>query len=86
MKSRSNRQFPAKQSEEVVMSRDYSSLHTKQLLNLLQSFRKGYSPFEEQINFEVESTAVRAELAKRPHIPNKVESRVIRQAAAKKGR
>ena len=68
------------------MSRDYSKLHTKQLLNLLQSFRKGYSPFEEQINFETEGKLVRDELAKRPHIPNKVESRVIRQAAAKKGR
>lgn len=68
------------------MSRDYSKLHTKQLLNLLEGFRKGYSPFEEQINFELESKAVRAELAGRPHIPNKAEAKVIRQAAAKKGR
>lgn len=68
------------------MSRNYAQLHTKQLLNLLKGFRRGYSPFEEQIDFGVEINLVRAELATRPHVPNKTESRVIRQAAAKKGR
>ena len=69
-----------------MMSREYAKLHTKQLLNLLAGYRRGYSPFEEQIDFDKESELVREELAKRPHIPNKTESRAIRQAAAKKGR
>ncbi|MNE32958.1 hypothetical protein D3C80_1265960 [compost metagenome] len=68
------------------MSRDYAKLHTKQLLNLLRCYHRGYSPFEERIDFDVESKLVREELSKRPHIPNKTESRMIRQAAAKKGR
>lgn len=68
------------------MSRNYSQLHTKQLLGLLDCFRKGYSPFEEQTDFAVESKAVREVLAGRPHVPNKAEAKAIRQAAAKKGR
>lgn len=68
------------------MSRDYSKLHTKQLLSLLAGYRRGYSPFEEQIDFVVESDLVRAELAGRPHVPNKAEAKALRQASAKKGR
>lgn len=63
---------------------DYTNLHTKQLLNLLHSFRQSYSPFEFQIDFNVEYERIKAELAKRPHIPNKIEAKAIRKAKAKK--
>lgn len=66
------------------MSQDYTKLHTKQLLAQLHNFRRGYADCEEQIDFEKEIIAVKAELAKRPHVPNKAEAKLLRQIAAKR--
>lgn len=66
------------------MSQDYTKLHTKQLLAKLHNYRKGYADVEEQIDFPKEMALIKAELSKRPHVPNKAEAKVIRQKAAKR--
>lgn len=61
--------------------------HTRQLLNWLQRARRcggGYSPCDQAPGTFLSVTALKAELATREHIPNKAESRAIRQAAAKR--
>lgn len=63
---------------------DYTKYHTKQLLNLLHSFRQPYSPFEFRIDFNAEYERIKAELDKRPRVPNKIEAKAIRKAKAKK--
>ena len=78
------------------MSQDLTKLHTKQLLAMLHNFRVGYyagyqvaSPASNPVEqFEDEITkqlaALKAELAKRLHIPNKAEAKRICQEAAKR--
>lgn len=66
------------------MSQDYTKLHTKQLLAKLHNYRKGYADVEVQIDFPKEIIRIKAELAKRPHVPNKAEAKRIRQEAAKR--
>lgn len=63
--------------------------HTRQLLNWLRGARAcggSYSPCDEAPGTFLSIEALKAELATREHIPNKAESRAIRQAAAKRGR
>lgn len=73
------------------MSQDWSKLHTKQLLAMLHNYRVGYSnnehygtPDEKHAAVLKEMVALKAELAKRPHIPNKAEAKKIRQEAARR--
>lgn len=74
------------------MSQDLTKLHTKQLLAMLHNLRAGYS---NEVNYgdefaaatvaiTGEMAALKAELAKRPHVPNKAEAKKIRQEAAKR--
>lgn len=71
------------------MSQDWSKLHTKQLLAILHNYRVGYS-FNTDNGIPNEAAdlkamiALKAELAKRPHVPNKAEAKKIRQEAAKR--
>lgn len=71
------------------MSQDWSKLHTKQLLAILHNYRCGYS-FNSDNGIPNEADdlkamiALKAELAKRPHVPNKAEAKAIRQKAAKR--
>lgn len=63
--------------------------HTRQLLPWLRRARAcggSYSPCEQAPGTHLTITALKAELATREHVPNKAESRALRQAAAKKGR
>jgi hypothetical protein len=63
--------------------------HTRVLLKWLRSARAcggSFSPCEESPGTFLSIEALKAELATREHIPNKAESRAIRQAAAKRGR
>ncbi|MGK5015207.1 hypothetical protein [Janthinobacterium sp. HLS12-2] len=76
-----------------ALAQDLPALHGKQLLALLRRLRAaqsnqqnyaGASPAQAEQQFGAAIAAVKAELAKRPHILNKQESRALRQAAAKK--
>ncbi|MGK5047120.1 hypothetical protein ACQ4WP_14645 [Janthinobacterium sp. GB4P2] len=76
-----------------VLAQDLASLHGKQLLALLRRLRAaqsnqhnyaGASPAQAEQQFGAAIAAVKAELATRPHILNKQESKALRQAAAKK--
>ena len=76
-----------------VLAQDLRALHGKQLLALLRRLRAAQSNQQHYAGASVEQAeqqfgaaiaAVKAELAKRPHILNKQESRALRQAAAKK--
>lgn len=61
------------------------SRHTKELLIFLDKARKcggGYSPFDNDICFTIEE--IKSELTTREHIPNKKESKLIRQNKALK--
>lgn len=78
------------------MSQDLTKLHTKQLLAMLHNLRAGYSNevnygsltpedfTEVTVGVEKRLSALKAELAKRPHVPNKAEAKKIRQEAAKR--
>lgn len=76
------------------MSQDLTKLHTKQLLAQLHNLRAGYSQYiyvdslsmtaEEASGTQLRINAIKAELAKRPHIPNKAEAKRIRQEKAKR--
>ena len=60
--------------------------HTRQLLNWLRAARAcggSYSPCEEATGTFLSISDLKAELATREHIPNKAESKALRQAAAK---
>lgn len=63
------------------------SEHTKVLLSWLKSARAcggWWSPCGDSgSNFGYTTAELKAELAKRPHVPNKQESRQIRQRKAK---
>lgn len=76
-----------------ALAQDLSALHGKQLLALLRRLRAaqsnqqhyaGASPAQAEQQFGAAIAAVKAELATRPHIPNKQEAKALRQAAAKK--
>lgn len=76
-----------------ALAQDLPALHARQLLALLRRLRAaqsnqqdyaGASPAQAEQQFGAAIAAVKAELAKRPHIPNKLEAKAMRQAAAKK--
>ncbi len=62
--------------------------HTRELIQMMNGARKTggfYRPFEwSQDEYSVDD--VKEVLATREHIPNKKEAKVLRRAAAKKGR
>jgi hypothetical protein len=73
------------------------SLHTKQILAIRDAIYRvsginrydipeteaGYDPFDSGGRCWVTLAEVKAELALRPHVPNKAEAKVIRQEKAK---
>lgn len=76
-----------------VLAQDLPALHGRQLLALLRRLRAaqsnqqdyaGASPAQAEQQFGAAIAAVKAELATRPHMPNKQEAKALRQAAAKK--
>ncbi|PHV22906.1 hypothetical protein CSQ92_07730 [Janthinobacterium sp. BJB446] len=76
-----------------VLALDLPALHGKQLLALLRRLRAaqsnqqdyaGASGEQAEQMFGAAIAAVKTELATRPHIPNKLEAKALRQAAAKK--
>ena len=76
-----------------ALAQDLPALHGRQLLALLRRLRAaqsnqqdyaGASPAQAEQQFGAAIAAVKAELATRPHIPNKQEAKALRQAAAKK--
>ena len=76
-----------------VLAQDLPALHGRQLLALLRRLRAaqsnqqdyaGASPAQAEQQFGAAIAAVKAELATRPHLPNKQEAKALRQAAAKK--
>jgi len=76
-----------------ILADDLTRLHGRQLLALLRRLRgaqsnqvlyAGASETEAQQQFGTAISAVKAELAKRPHLPNKIEAKALRQAAAKR--
>ena len=78
---------------EQVLAQDLPALHGRQLLALLRRLRAaqsnqqhyaGASVDQAEQQFGAAIDAVQAELATRPHLPNKQEAKALRQAAAKK--
>lgn len=76
-----------------ILAQDLTRLHARQLLAQLRRLRAaqsnqlyyaGASAAEALQEFGPAITAVKTELAKRPHLPNKAETRARRQAAAKR--
>ncbi|HEU4815468.1 hypothetical protein [Janthinobacterium sp.] len=76
-----------------ALAQDLPALHARQLLALLRRLRAAQSNQQDYAGASVEQAeqrfgaaiaAVKAELATRPHIPNKQEAKALRQAAAKK--
>ncbi|PIG30537.1 hypothetical protein CLU93_4877 [Janthinobacterium sp. 35] len=76
-----------------ALAQDLPALHGRQLLALLRRLRAaqsnqqdyaGASPAQAEQQFGAAIAAVKAELATRPHLPNKLEAKALRQAAAKK--
>jgi hypothetical protein len=76
-----------------VLAQDLPALHGRQLLALLRRLRAAQSNQQHYAGASAEQTeqqfgaaiaAVKAELATRPHIPNKQEAKALRQAAAKR--
>lgn len=78
---------------EQVLAQDLPALHGRRLLALLRRLRAaqsnrqhyaGASAEQAEQLFGAAIAAVKAELATRPHLPNKQEAKALRQAAAKK--
>lgn len=78
---------------QQALAQDLPALHGKQLLALLRRLRAaqsnqqhyaGASAEQAEQLFGAAIAAVKAELATRPHLPNKQEAKALRQAAAKK--
>ncbi|WP_219134337.1 hypothetical protein [Janthinobacterium sp. UMAB-60] len=76
-----------------ALAQELLALHGRQLLALLRRLRAAQSNQQHYAGASVEHAeqqfgaaiaAVKAELATRPHIPNKQEAKALRQAAAKK--
>lgn len=75
--------------------------HTKEILNMRKSiYRRSFRAFDEKnqkiiqynngtiamYGFTISLTEINFVLAKRPHIPNKIEAKAIRQQRAHTGR
>lgn len=76
-----------------ALAQDLPALHGRQLLALLRRLRAaqsnqqhyaGASAEQAEQLFDAAIASVKAELATRPHLPNKLEAKALRQAAAKK--
>jgi hypothetical protein len=76
-----------------ALAQDLPALHGRQLLALLRRLRAaqsnqqhyaGASAEQAEQQFGAAIAAVKAELATRPHLPNKQEAKALRQAAARK--
>ena len=75
-----------------MLAQNLPGLHVRQLLARLRRLRAaqsnllhyaGATEAQAQQEFGAAIAALKAELAKRPHVPNKQEARALRQAAAK---
>ena len=75
-----------------MLAQNLPGLHVRQLLARLRRLRAaqsnllhyaGASEAQARQEFGAAITALKSELAKRPHVPNKQEARALRQAAAK---
>jgi hypothetical protein len=75
-----------------VLAQNLPGLHVRQLLALLRRLRAaqsnllhyaGATEAQAQQEFGSAIAALKAELARRPHVPNKQEAKALRQAAAK---
>lgn len=68
-----------------MIALDLKSKHTKTLMKLLEKARKCggfYSPYDNEYGWT--TFQLKEELNQREHVPNKKESKIIRQVAAKK--
>jgi hypothetical protein len=64
-----------------------SQTHTRKLMQWLEKARKcggGWSPWDNKMDV-ITFEDIKAELAKRPHIPNKKESKALRIKRIKEG-
>lgn len=75
-----------------LLAQNLPGLHVRQLLARLRRLRAAQSNLlhyadateaQAQQEFGAAIAALKAELAKRPHVPNKQEAKALRQAAAK---
>ena len=75
-----------------MLAQNLPGLHVRQLLARLRRLRAaqsnllhyaGATEAQAQQEFGAAIAALKAELASRPHVPNKQEARALRQAAAK---
>ena len=75
-----------------MLTQNLPALHVRQLLARLRRLRAaqsnllhyaGATEAQAQQEFGAAIAALKAELASRPHVPNKQEARALRQAAAK---
>ena len=75
-----------------MLGHNLPGLHVRQLLARLRRLRAaqsnlvhyaGTTEAQAQQEFGAAIAALKAELAKRPHVPNKQEAKALRQAAAK---
>ena len=75
-----------------MLAQNLPGLHVRQLLARLRRLRAaqsnllhyaGATEAQAQQEFGAAIAALKAELAKRPHVPNKQEAKTLRQAAAK---
>jgi hypothetical protein len=75
-----------------MLAQNLPGLHVRQLLARLRRLRAaqsnllhyaGATEAQAQQQFGAAIAALKAELAKRPHVPNKQEAKALRQAAAK---
>jgi hypothetical protein len=77
----------AKETERKAFAADkLPKTHTRQLLKMLRQSYKGNGRYwwtDSQYGPYVTDDEIKQELAKREHIPNKIESRKIRQQKAK---
>lgn len=67
------------------MARPLTDEHTRVLLDYLKHARAcggWYSPWDSDTGYTIEE--LKAELATRPHVPNKAEAKRIRQEKAKR--
>ncbi|OBV38807.1 hypothetical protein [Janthinobacterium psychrotolerans] len=76
-----------------ILAQDLPRLHARQLLAQLRRLRAaqsnllhyaGATEAQAQQAFGAAIAALKAELARRPHLPNKQEAKALRQAAAKR--
>lgn len=68
---------------------DLSKIHTKTLLQWLNKCRKmygEYDPYYDGRGTYIHMEQIKYELAKRPHIPNKIEGKLLRRLSSQIGR